>query len=208
MIEKIRIELWDIFVYFVTGIIVIINFYLIDKTVVQKLIYLVNELNIHSVIVLIFVIIIPLVIGYLIEPFANIYGKAIYPFFWFKKIKNWGEKIEKQLPLIKKKIPDINEDDNIYHYCLNYITQKNIMSPSMAFLSKFGFYRNLSLIFFLNFLYCIYLIFTVSHYYLIAFFILLFLSQFYYYRSLQFYNHLTQTVYQNFLIATSDKDIQ
>jgi hypothetical protein len=206
MIEKIRIELWDIFVYFVTGVVVILNYYFIDNIRVLCIINLINSLNLHSIVMLIIYLVIPLFVGFLIEPIANVYGNTIQKLSRYKEIDSWKKDIEEQIPLIKQKISSIKINDNIFHYCKNYITHKNIMNPSMAYLSKFGVYRNISFIFFINSLYCIYLFFSVSVYYIILSLVLFFLSQLYFYRSLKFSNHFTQTIYQNYLIAMDDNN--
>lgn len=202
MIEKIRIELWDIFVYFVTGILILINLYFIDSKLILNSTKILFGIQFPSFILTVVLITIPVILGFLFEPFANIYEKVFRKCKWFNSIRDWQDSINKQQDVIKSRIADLEVDDNIYHYCKNYISQKGIYTPSMAFLSKFGFYRNIAFLFFVNSIYLIRYFCTISWLFSIAILLSFLLSQFYLKRSFDFYCHLTQTVYQNFLVAT------
>lgn len=206
MIQKIKIELWDIFIYFVTGVLIIINLHFIDSDIIREGSETILGLQFPSFIVTVILIIIPVIIGYLFEPFANIFEKGFRRSKWFKGIRVWQASINKQQFEIKSKIPDLKDEDNIYHYCKNYISQKDISTSSMSFLSKFGFYRNIAFLFFLNSIYFIRYTCTVSWLFIFATLLSFVLSQFYLKRSLEFYCHLTQTVFQNFLIAVQEND--
>ena len=205
MIEKIKFEMWDFFIYFVTGILLILNLSIYKYQLVIQVLGRINDVQIPSFISTILFLLIPVLLGYIVEPLSNAFGKLNRKFFKFKSLKEWDDSINSQFSYISTFIPNIKGNDNIFHYCKHYLLQQNVANPSMDFLSKFGFYRNISFIFLINSLYLIYTtIITESNYILISL-ILFYLSQQYQFRSIEFLKHQSQTVVQNFIILQENK---
>lgn len=215
MIEKINISLWEFFVYFLTGLFVSLlvashcclhhGFSDIQNVFIFK---------IPSVLLLLILPTLAILIGLIIEPIGNYYGRIVITiekklgkFSPNNDLKDWSCQIDQAFKeFVKKDIPsELSENIQVYNWCKDYIKQKNINTNFIVFLSMFGFYRNLEFIMFLN---------TVSIFFLYSnslvkyvFILISILSIFIFRRrSLIFYNHMSLTVYQNYVIARENNN--
>ncbi|MBN2012422.1 hypothetical protein JW960_24045 [candidate division KSB1 bacterium] len=215
MIEKINISLWEFFVYFLTGLLVSIlvtlhyflynGFLNIQDTIILK---------IPAVLLLLIFPTLVILIGLILEPIVNYYGriisiieKKLESFSPNKDLKNWGAQIDQTFrEFVKKDVPaELSDNIQIYNWCKDFIKQKNINTNFMVFLSMFGFYRNVEFIMLLNaisifFLYsnCI-----AKYVFILISILLIFIFR---RRSLIFYNHMSLTVYQNYIIARENSN--
>ncbi|MBN2279620.1 MAG: hypothetical protein JXQ65_03485 [Candidatus Marinimicrobia bacterium] len=208
MIEKIKIELWDIFVYLITGVIVLINILLFSWKGIIDFIHSIDfqyVIKLNSFFTTIFFLFSIFSMGLIIEPLANLYEKLFKKFCFFKGLETWRNSIENNYAGIKEFIPLENKKFH-YQYCKTYLIQNNIKTEFMAFLSKFGLYRNISFLCFVNGI----IILFIKKFDLTSIFIsilLIIFSQFYLYRSQKYYCHMTNSILTNFLIfKTKEKN--
>lgn len=149
MIEKVRISLWDLFTFFLSG-------FLLAILVLAHLIYLkritpsrVNELIIALPATQ--ALILPLAFtlaGMLLEPIANYFDslilKPIYDLGFQRKDKHKAEE-DVMRDEVKKYLGNLSEKiDNPYHFCKEYVETKQLSTTFMVFLSRYGFYRNVA----------------------------------------------------------------
>ena len=77
MIQKIKIDLWDIFVYFISGIILMINIFIYFSSDISDLLIEFNSMKFPPLVSSIFFLIIPFIFGLILEPFSNFYQKYL-----------------------------------------------------------------------------------------------------------------------------------
>lgn len=163
MIEKLKISLWDVLTFFVTGILIVVNIKMIAPDTLTysllRLDYIKSEfLMVGYLIVLVYVI------GAAFEPISNlILGmlNSLYSKFKFPRIRKSQGKDENNIDdIYKSKTAEIvkNEyglnDDNPFDFARNYILRAQETPYSfMQFLSKYGLYRNLSVLALINTIY-------------------------------------------------------
>lgn len=118
--------------------------------------------------------------------------------------KNKYKEIEQFIQ--KKYIPnEIPHEIKPYFWCSYYLEENQIPSPYMAFLSKYGFYRTLSLIFIINaVLILLYNIDAVPKAALVIGSCLLSIVA--NNRSKKFLEHTAKSVYTGFLVAVNKKE--
>lgn len=204
MFEKIRVSLWDIFTFFLSGLVIamwvlaaLIAFQKISITGLLKVIS-----DFPASISLFLAPISLMVIGLLFEPFANYFDKIInifwYKFFSIKKsLKDEEERMSK---LIKNKyLGGIAEEiDNPYQICKEYVETKQLSTTYMVFLSRFGFYRNAFLLSFISAIFSLICFFDWKGGLLsFAFIVVAFVMK---RRSQDFYSYLAPSIYHCFLI--------
>ena len=150
MIEKIRVSLWDIFTFFISGLILAMwgVAYLIITDHITLAVFI-SELSIVSATVSLFLAPLALTaVGMLYEPIANYFDKALN-IFWFKVFSEKKKHKEEEL-VLKDLIRDRYLGDlgqkipNPYHLCKEYVETKQLSTTFMVFLSRYGFYRNAS----------------------------------------------------------------
>lgn len=157
MIEKIRISLWDIFTFYLSGFLVALL--VTGHSLVFKLIAFADVKNFIiglSVTTSLFVIPFGLtLVGLLLEPVSNYFDKYILHPLWVKAIPE-KDKHKPEEELLKKEIREnylgkINgKINNPYHICKEYVETKQLSTTFMVFLSRYGFYRNISFLFFVS----------------------------------------------------------
>ena len=150
MIEKVRVSLWDIFTFFLTGLLLTLwlvgYLWLSGRVTSTEMVTVISALPASVTLFLA-----PLTltaIGMVYEPPANYFDKLVNP-FWFKVFprKERHENEEKALQkLIKEKyLGNIGESiSNPYHLCKEYVETKQLSTTFMVFLSRYGFYRNIA----------------------------------------------------------------
>ncbi|WP_109406381.1 hypothetical protein [Proteus faecis] len=86
MIEKIRISLWDIFTFFMTGVffvIIILGFITINNQLPQKEVIFDFLIKLPATYILVVMPIILILLGLLIEPIANFFERYIGKYLFF-----------------------------------------------------------------------------------------------------------------------------
>lgn len=205
MVEKVRLTLWDIFSFFLTGFLlaIIISFIIVIYTEVTFNNYIVFLNNLSSSILLVLGPLLLILMGVVIEPLANYCDKYIfkYLFSWVNKQRDVHCNEEKVLEKIIKKyyLGKLGKKiDNPFHMCKEYVETKQLSTTYMTFLSRYGFYRNCS---FLMFFFGI--IVSLIECNNMSFFIFLFtylLTSLFKKRSQDFYSYMAPSVYRAFLI--------
>lgn len=154
MIEKIRISLWDIFTFFMTGVffvIIVFLFLKMDGSIPKIDLFYEKLLKIPTTYIVVVMPILSILLGLLIEPLANFFDRYFgkYVFFWIKT-KNKKQKkdditIEKHIK--EKCLGDLNmKIEEPFSLCKEYVETKQLSTTFMVFLARYGFYRNCSFI--------------------------------------------------------------
>lgn len=203
MISKIEISLWDIFVTLGTGIVAVFfvtGHLLLWGIDLEKL----KTIKDISSIILLFVMIPSVfIIGILFDGLVIVISSnTIEKIFKVGKPSEYCEKLNQILK--DKHIPkDVSEHLNPYFWCKDYVIQNKIDTPFMVFLSKFGFYRNIAFLFYLNAL--IFIIFLIIEGNIIISIAVIVgsitLGIIFSFRSKKFYLHMEKAIYGNYFVA-------
>jgi len=204
MTQNLKLSLWDAFVFFLSGwaIMACVSAHLwaCDFAVREWLTAIPPAaLGVSALIV-------PLITGLLFEPVAN----RVMAFISYAISKCAGMCCAAKstaesgsnpiVQAVKDDIPaDISDFVVPYHWAKDYLSQETVETPYMAFLSKFGFYRNLGVLSLLNVLLipCLY---DVEKPHKIILSILVLATFLYLWRSHTFYNHLGDAMYRHYAI--------
>lgn len=149
MVEKIRVSLWDIFSFFLTGLLTFLLLLVVayvygllsPADALSKLAEFPTALSLLAG---------PLVFtlaGMIVEPFANYFDKYVlnYILGWAAKKK---EKHSEEEEILKSEIKarylgSLNgKIENPYSICKEYVETKQLSTTFMVYLSRYGFYRN------------------------------------------------------------------
>ena len=153
MIERIRVSLWDIFTFFMTGLLatiaacsLIIAYNLISP---DDLVSYISKLP--AAITIVTAPVILTLLGILIEPPSNYLDKYILNHIlgWAsaKKQKHSEEENILKKEICEKYLGSLNgKIENPYSICKEYVETKQLSTTFMVFLSRYGFYRNCSFI--------------------------------------------------------------
>ncbi|KKO47981.1 hypothetical protein VT06_13890 [Arsukibacterium sp. MJ3] len=206
MIEKIRISLWDIFTFFMTGVFALIATCIVlavtaqmpkSEVVVEFLIKLPT-----TYIIVVAPIVLTLV-GLLIEPLANFFerylGRFIY--FWLPKDNQTRKADEVMMEQYIKEngFGDLNgQIEKPFLLCKEYVETKQLSTTFMVFLARYGFYRNCSFILLLSGV--VYVITEPNCGAFVWFFASYCVSALLTKRANEFYSYQAPTVYSAFLI--------
>jgi len=154
MIEKIRISLWDVFTFFLTGLLAATTFLFLmifsGGTSFREVAAI--SLKSPSWMVLVVGPVMLTLGGMLLEPVANYADRYVlkYVLGWATRVNSPGLKREEGI--LEREIKNNylgrigGEIDNPYHICKDYVEHKQLSSTFMVFLSRYGFYRNCSFI--------------------------------------------------------------
>lgn len=154
MIEKIRISLWDIFTFFMTGVFALmaICIFLIatyrmpeNKEVLDFLVKL------PTTYIIVVAPIVLTLLGLLIEPPANYLERYLgkFLFFWLRtdNSKRKNDEILMANYIKANGFGELNgKIENPYNLCKEYVETKQLSTTFMVFLARYGFYRNCSFI--------------------------------------------------------------
>ena len=206
MIEKIRISLWDIFSFFLTGLLVTIiatAFFLADSQITIKEIFSTVS-SFPSAITLVAAPLVFTLFGMVIEPFANYFDKYIMKYTLSLVLKP-KQKHTLEEALLKEEIRSkyfgsLNgKIENPYAICKEYVETKQLSTTFMVFLSRYGFYRNCAFISvvcgFIQFYFA-----STWHFGLPELLFALLCAVAFKRRSDDFYSYMAPTVYRAFLI--------
>lgn len=206
MVEKIRLTLWDIFIFFLTGfliaVILISSLLLLGIYEFNAFVNLIKELP--SSILLVLAPLLFTLIGMLIEPIANYFDKYIlkYLLWWVDKQTDLNSEEEKILEneIKNKYLGSLNgKIDRPFSICKEYVETKQLSTTFMIFLSRYGFYRNLSFITFTTGLaLAIHISDKINS--SIVMIVAYFLAAVFKKRSADFYSYMAPAIYRAFLI--------
>lgn len=214
MVEKIRLSLWDIFSFFLTGFLattVALVFFI--SFGVYPLEQFLGDLKHYPVAITL--VAAPLaftLMGMLIEPIANYVDREavdkIYRFFGPSlgfKIRRCSAETELLAEEIRMKyLGSLNgRIDNPYHLCKEYVETKQLSTTFMVFLSRYGFYRNCAFIALASTIPLV-LLLQRSWATLLGVIALLFAALIFKARSKEFYSYMAPAVYRAFLIDKLD----
>lgn len=204
MIEKMKLGAWDYFVYMMSGVLVVLIMMLhaFDRSTLWGL------QKVPAAVSAVISVLALLIIGMLLEPISNITFKIVKHGGGLTKksrialrthlcLKSWDVSItnlENQASALVS--PAI--EGNIFQFSKAWVLTHGRGEEFYAFLSKFGFYRSVSLIFGANAVasLCLY-DFLVHGWWLTLSSILLCLL--YFHRSEIFYRHMSVTVFNQFI---------
>lgn len=154
MIEKIRISLWDIFTFFMTGV-----FALLALCIFLTATYRMPEtkavldflVKLPTTYIIVVAPIFLTLLGLLIEPPANYLERYLgkYLFFWLRtdNSKRKNDEVLMEQYIKAKGFGDLNgQIENPYSLCKEYVETKQLSTTFMVFLARYGFYRNCSFI--------------------------------------------------------------
>ena len=199
MVNKVQLSFWDFFCCILTGFatLVCVTTHLLLKDIIT----LEMLQKIPSAIQLIFITLLLMLLGLLIEPFINFLDKIIKSSFQFSfdclRIKPWKDKVN-ELEIKAKEYCPNNIDNNIFQYCKNWLLKHGEPSQYNTFLAKHGFYKQTLYLFLFNAL-TVGIIderFWKNWLVITSFIIMAFIN---YYRSQVFYIHISETVYTQFI---------
>lgn len=154
MFEKIRISLWDIFTFFMTGVFFIISsllFLRVTKRLPELKVFFDDLIKLLATYIVVVIPIVLILFGLLIEPLANFFDRYLgkYLFFWLKVDSSKRKNNEKIMEgYIKENcLGDLNKCiENPFGLCKEYVETKQLSTTFMVFLARYGFYRNCSFI--------------------------------------------------------------
>lgn len=154
MIEKIRISLWDIFTFFMTGVFFVISsvfFLRVTKRLSDFNELLYDLIKLPTTFIIIVIPIVLILLELFIEPLANFFDRYLskYIFFWLRT-DNSKRKINEDIMkeyIIENCLGDLNKRiENPFFLCKEYVETKQLSTTFMVFLARYGFYRNCSFI--------------------------------------------------------------
>lgn len=206
MVEKIRVSLWDIFSFFLTGLLVTLvlaAFFIAYGPLTFKNAF--DTLSTFPATITLFAA--PLtftLLGMAVEPFANYLDHYFlsYVLGWVSKPK---QKHTKEESLLKEEIRtkymgSLNSKiEDPYAICKEYVETKQLSTTFMVFLSRYGFYRNCAFVAVAS---GVGVFFLAKTWFLgvAGFFICLAVAAVFKRRAADFYSYLAPTVYRAFLI--------
>jgi|HigsolmetaAR206D_1030411.scaffolds.fasta_scaffold15913_2 hypothetical protein len=153
MVEKIRVSLWDIFSFFLTGLLatlVLTAFSVVYGGLTLKELF--DALSTFpAAITLVAVPLAFTLFGMVIEPFANYFDRYVlkYALGWVSKpkAKHSHEETLLKEEIRSKYMGSLNgKIDNPYAICKEYVETKQLSTTFMVYLSRYGFYRNCAFI--------------------------------------------------------------
>lgn len=154
MIEKIRISLWDIFTFFMTGVFaLIVTCILLAVTTQMPKSEVVVEflIKLPTTYIIVVAPIVLTLVGLLIEPPANFFERYLGRIFFF-----WLARDSKPRQVDEVTMEQYIQENgfgalngkiqNPYFLCKEYVETKQLSTTFMVFLARYGFYRNCSFI--------------------------------------------------------------
>ena len=200
IIEKINLNAWDLFVTYLSGItfIILVFIHLLVKEIIT-LQDLTTIINLSFGIQIVIGIPLIFIIGLIFDACSIV---LISPFFDHNlKVQKENEHDKKVNEIIKRKYMPKNLHDLVEPYFwANYtLSQKEVSTPYMVFLSKFGFYRNLCSLSCLNAI-AVLVLYRISLITLVVVVSSLIISYAFMKRSNKFYQHCSKAVYGHYFV--------
>jgi len=213
MIEKLKITLWDVLSLWILGVAIIIDFKILtDLKFIPSFASVPQMLCWENIP---FLVILTYIIGALFEPVSNwIFDGSfgvdnLYKKFFFSKMEDesnyFKNNFQPKLKDMIKKIYDVDLSGSyIYHFAKDYILENELGTTFMSFLSKYGFYRSITVLLLFNIVVLLVNVqYSFQHpvIYFSVLLILFFLSLFSYKRAKEFFLFMGRTVFNNFVIG-------
>lgn len=207
MFEKIRISLWDIFTFFLTGffIFLILSVFIVFTENISFKDYISFTKELPATIIVFVAPLLFTLLGMLIEPLANYTDKYIFKYIlWWtvnkdKKMKNTENTLKQHI--IEHYLGNLkNTIEELFYICKEYVETNQLSTKFMVFLSRYGFYRNISfiIIFISGFVLSVILVDKYFTSCLIIFSSYL-ISGVFRKRSQEFYSYMAPTIYATFI---------
>lgn len=215
MIEKIKLGLWDFFAYILSG--GAVGMSVLVHLLILKVVTFEEIMKLPSAVILIIGLLTIIILGLLFEPMSNLIDKlsGLLKMHEGKNwknsiVKNWQDNIgfkkwDGQITATENKAREtcpIDTDYVGFQYCKNYVLKRTGGEQFNSFLGKYGFYRNIYILFVLNIVSCP-IIYSWCFKSIIAMLILILFAILYKNRSKVFYNHMSATVYTQFIDLVS-----
>lgn len=207
MIEKVRVSLWDIFTFFMTGLLASLC---VAALALYASVFSIRELSscLSTIPASITLVAAPLaftLIGMLIEPVANYADRYIlkHALGWATTPKADARKAEEDI--LKQEIRARylgrmgDKIENPYQICKDYVEYKQLSTSFMVFLARYGFYRNCTFISIATGLAAVWLSATVCDM-VLALVISLLAAIVFRRRAEEFYSYQAPAIYRAFLI--------
>lgn len=203
--EKIKLSLWDIFVYISSAIVIhlalALNEYFLIGTSISVNAF--DLLNFNNEFVILFVSMFYfLIFGKLLEPLANEVFTLTSKLVNHLKApdKSEDDKIELKQLVIEKILNDhkIKVEGSPYHYVKDFLTDQGRNALFLVFLSRYGFYRNC---YFVTLVLIVRNIASGLCIPLVSLPLLIILAILYYRRTNQFLSFQEPTLYRTFLMG-------
>jgi hypothetical protein len=208
MKDILKLSLWDAFAFYVSGAAIILNIVshlLLYDQISMKLIS-----QVPTSFMAVLAVVVPLLAGLLFEPFANVVGGF---FFWvmvggrgrlgltqFFKPDPTNDPNSVMQAEIRSGIPQqIRENMNAFHWAKDFMAQEKIANSYMTFISKFGFYRNMACLAFVNALFII-PFYGSSTKTIFVFLLFSVAGMTYAWRCRMFASHLSDPIYRHYLV--------
>jgi hypothetical protein len=206
MIEKVRLSLWDVFSFFLSGFLAIGVFFALSFAYRAESTHaLVEDLaRAPSALVIAAAPIVFTLLGLLVEPFANYFDRFVLGWLmWWtsrpKKKYKEEEDILKDCILQNHLGPLTGSLTNPYGFCKDYVEANQLGANFMVFLSRYGFYRNCAFLSFASGIAC-FLLSSDREAGTLELAIGYAISALFKRRAEDFYSLLAPTVYRAFLI--------
>lgn len=149
MIDKIRVSLWDIFSFLLTGLLAItvalIFTIALGHATYQELLSALKA--VPAALLLSVGPLVCILIGMLVEPIANNVDKLLLrhldSFLWKRKDSDESEEDTLKEEIRSKYLGGLNNRiDTPFQICKEYVETKELSTTFMVYLSRYGFYRN------------------------------------------------------------------
>ena len=205
MIEKVQVTLWDLFVYVLSGALAAL---IVCAHLVATNYLTLGAISIvlgcsPSALILEAAIILPL-FGLIVEPLANYVDyRGRFVIRW--ALHRWSSELpgEREAEAIERPMselirtsymsPELAQVVQPYDWCKDVLLQRGVPTPYMAFLAKFGFYRNIAFLSYANALILL-VLYPISGFTLTVALVSFVLGAAFSCRSHRFYHHLTRAV--------------
>lgn len=198
MFEKVKLGIWDYFVYLMTGLAVLLIVTM--HCVLKGVLALDQVLKVPAAALVTLLVLALLLFGMLVEPAANLLFKLIEnkPKKWGKALglRKWDEQIKSMEDEAQKSVPKAIQSTT-FHFAKNWVVNNGNPFEFHAFLSKYGFYRSIAFVFALNAIATV-----VIHWVwwgLAGLILNVVLASLFYYRASVFYRHMSVSIYNQFI---------
>ncbi len=206
MIENIRVSLWDVFSFFLTGLLAscLVVGFLLAYGLWPFTEFVETVAKVPTAITLVAGPLVLTLLGMVIEPLANYFDKFILHWLlaWASKSKHKHSSEELLLAeeIKSKYLGSLNgRIENPYYICKEYVETKQLSTTFMVFLSRYGFYRNCAFLSMLSGLTGLILERTwLSG--IVVFLVCVFAAAIFKRRADDFFSYLAPAVYHAFLI--------
>jgi len=211
MLQETKISLWDVLTILLSGVLIVANISVASNSLTEQLLspaFVKTEVVSGG-----YFLAIVYGVGAAFEPISNLtfkiidslYIRLLKKFSWMKSLREMSAKTDRiYKPMAIRIMQDSYGvmDQEPYHFAKDFVLREQAQCPYMQFLSKFGLYRNISIIVACNVVY-----WGITHCaptsitYWIWIVVGLLLHLLFYRRAREFYLYVGDAIYNNFIIA-------